>query len=74
MRLPDRMVRNPTAATAARARSRLRQEAVPNSMEAEPSTRTQVSSSLSAMVSRTWTAPLRAVRGQSMRRTSSPDS
>ena len=74
MRLPVRAVRKPTAATAARARSRFSHRAVPKSRLAEQSTRAHVSSSRSAMVSRTWGTVVRAVTFQSMRRTSSPSS
>ena len=52
-RLPARDVRNPNAAAAASARSRFSQRAVPKSRLAEPSTTSQVSSSRSAIVSRT---------------------
>ena len=71
-RLPARAVRKPTAAVAASARSRFSHAAVPKSRLGDWSTTTQVSSSRSAIVSRTWATVVRAVRFQSMRRTSSP--
>ena len=52
-RLPVRLVRKPTAAAADTARSRFSHQAVPKSIEAPRSAMTQVSSSRSAMVSRT---------------------
>ena len=53
-RLPVRAVRKPTAPTADTARSALVIDAVPKSRLGERSTRIQVSSSRSAMDSRTW--------------------
>ena len=72
IRLPGRAVRNPTAALAARTRSRFSLAAVPNSMLADRSARTQVSSSRSATRSWTCGTVVRAVTAQSIRRTSSP--
>jgi hypothetical protein len=71
-RLPARAVRWPTAATADSARSRFSHVAVPKSRLGDRSTTSHVSSSWSAMGSRTWAVPVRAVTAQSMRRTSSP--
>jgi hypothetical protein len=71
-RFPVLAVRNAVAAAAASARSRFSQAAVPKARLAEQSTRSQVSSSRSAMVSRTWVSRSRAVTFQSIRRTSSP--
>ena len=72
MRLPVRAVRNPTAAAAEMARSRFSHSAVPKSRPATGRARSHVSSSRSAIVSRTWGCWSRAVTFQSMRRTSSP--
>ncbi len=71
-RFPVRVVMKPMAATAARARSRFSQLAVPKSMLAEQSTMAHDSSSRSATGSRTWGTVVRAVTAQSIRRTSSP--
>ena len=60
------------AASAASARSRFSQSAVPKARLAEKSASTQVSSSRSAIVWRMWGSSVRAVTFQSMRRTSSP--
>ncbi len=70
--LPPRTVRWVIAARAATARSRFSQLAVPKSRLADRSSSTQVSSSRSATVSRTCGTVVRAVTGQSIRRTSSP--
>ncbi len=72
MRLPVWLVRKPTAAAAATARSRFSHRAVPKSRLGDRSTTTQVSSSRSAMVWRRNGDCMRAVTFQSMRRTSSP--
>ena len=71
-RLPDPSVRYATLPAATMARSRLVQRAVPKSRLGERSTSSQVSSSRSAIDSRTWGSCMRAVTFQSMRRTSSP--
>ena len=62
-RFPDRLVRKPTAATIASARSRFSNSAVPKSRLAERSTTIHVSSSRSAIVSRTCGIVVRAVTG-----------
>ena len=70
-RLPVRAVRNPTAATAATARSRFVVAAVPKSRLGDRSTTTHVSSSRSAIVSRMWAAacgPSRSSRSGERRR------
>ena len=72
IRLPPRTVRWAIAAAAASTRSRLSQRAVPKSRLADRSTASQVSSSRSATVCRTCGTVVRAVTGQSIRRTSSP--
>jgi hypothetical protein len=50
----------------------LRRSAVPNCIEGEVSSTSQVTSTRSASRTRTWGCPVRAVTAQSMRRTSSP--
>jgi hypothetical protein len=71
-RLPSRVVRNVNAAAAAIARSRFSWSVVPKSRLALASNTIHVSSSRSAIVVRTWGVFVRAVRFQSMWRTSSP--
>lgn len=73
-RLPARAVRTPNDAAVPSTRSRFSASAVPKSRLAEQSATTQVCSSRSASVVRTWTAWDRAVRFQSIRRASSPGS
>jgi len=71
-RLPPPLFRNAMDAAAATARSRFSQPAVPKSRLADTSTTSQVSSSRSAIICRTWGWVVRAVTDQSIRRTSSP--
>ncbi len=72
MRFLLRTVRNPTQAAAARATWAFSIVAVPKRIAAETSTTSHASRSRSAIWSRTWVSPVRAVTFQSMRRTSSP--
>ena len=71
-RLPPPLLRNVIAAAAATARSRFSHTVVPKSRLADMSTTSQVSSSRSAIICRTWGCMVRAVTAQSIRRTSSP--
>jgi hypothetical protein len=71
-RLPCRVPTCPTARATPSATSALRRSAVPKLIDGEVSRTSQLTSARSAIWSRTWMSPVRAVTFQSIRRTSSP--
>ena len=71
-RLPRRLARWPSASATPSATSALRRSAVPNAIDGETSSASQVTSTRSARSTRTCGSPVRAVTFQSIRRTSSP--
>ena len=66
------LARWPRASATPSATSAFRRSAVPNDIEAETSSASQVTSTRSARSTRTWVSPVRAVTFHSIRRTSSP--
>ena len=71
-RLPRRVERCPIATATPSATSALRRSAVPNCIETDVSSTSQVTRTRSARSTRTCGSPVLAVTAQSMRRTSSP--
>ena len=71
-RLPRRVATCPIASATPSATSALRRSAVPNCIDGDVSSTSQVTSTRSARLTRTCGSPVRAVTFQSIRRTSSP--